>query len=297
MITQIFRNYRKTFFLLIVLVILAAIGLNLWYQNIYTDSRRVFDAMLNNSLRTSSVTKQVVQQDTGQSLDQKIYLKMGEYHVAQSVSNLNQTGGNASAQVVTESIGTPFADYVRYLAIQTDQKSQSGGELDFSKIIGTWGASVNEGSTAGELYNEMVLGVIPIGNVPADQRTKLMKLANDLDVYKVEYENMERSTVNGRPTYTYTVKVLPEAYVSFLKAYAESVGLTQLRNVRPSNYASADPIEFKVGVDVMTRRLASVTYASGRTEQYIGYGQQVDVTIPTDTVGVEELQQRIQQVQ
>lgn len=290
------RAQRARIFWLAVLLVLAFLGLNAWYRAIYSDPRRVFAAMLDNSLRSGSVTKQIVQGDESQSLEQKVRIQAGEQHVAQSVTMLSQTG-LANAEVTTESIGTPTADFVRYLSIQTDQKSTSGKDLNFSNVIGVWGKAEATGTTTGELYNESVLGVIPIGNLSASDRKKLVTLAQELDVYKVEYANVERGTINGRPSYEYTVKVLPAAYVALLKTYAEMSGLTHLKGINPSSYENAEPIEFKVAVDVRTRRLASITYANGRKENYISYGSKPQVTLPSDPVTIDELQSRLQDIE
>lgn len=296
MITTFLRAQRTRIFWLVILLIAVLFGLNAWYKSFYSEPRAVFNAMIENSLRTGSVTKQIVQEDQSQSLDQTVRLQAGETHRAQSVTMLSQTG-LASAEVVTESIGTATGDFVRYRSINTDQKGANGNDLDFSRVLGIWGKTEGSESTSGELYNEMALSVIPLGNVPQSSRRKLMQIVSDLDVYKVEYANVKRGTVNGRPSYEYTVKVNPEDYVTFLKAYAEAVGLTHLKNINPANYASADAIEFKVTVDVRTRRLSSVTYANGRQERYLSYGTHADVELPKDAVTVEELQSRLQEVQ
>ncbi len=281
-----------------VAVILAVVlfGLNAWYKSIYSDPRAVFNAMLENSLRTESVTKEVVQNTDDQTLEQIIRLQAGEKHQAQSVTNLSQQG-TASATVVTESIGTPTSDYVRYRSISTEQKSEAGNDLDFTNILGIWGKTDIEDKTSGELYNESALGIIPFANLSKVDRKKVLDLASDMNVYRVEFQNVRKGTVNGRSTYEYTVKVLPEAYVAMLQEYARAAGLTHLENINPANYASADAIEFKVTVDILSRRLSSVTYETGRQEYYLSYGNQVQTDIPTETVTIEELQQRLQEVE
>lgn len=296
MITNLIRNNRKTLFWTLIIILLASWGATVWYKNIYTDPRRVFSAMLDNSLRTTSVTKQIVQSDQSQSLDQVTRLQTGENHVVQGRTMLSQTG-LASAKVVTESIGTPTSDFVRYKSIETDQKGSSGNALDFSQVLGMWGKTEADGKTTGELYGENTLGVIPVGNLSAENRQKLLSLASELDVYKVEYENVKHGVVNGRPAYEYKVKVSPESYVTLLKAYANLVGLTQLKDINPKNYANADSIEFTVTVDLRTRRLATVIYQGGRQENYLSFGSKIDVDTPKDSIAVQELQQRIQQVQ
>lgn len=297
MIKTFLSTNRTRIYWVAVLLILLSVGAGVWYKNIYTDKRRVFEAMLVNSWRTESVVKQIIQDEEGQSSTQFIRLQAGEQHIAQSLNVIEQTGGGTSAKVATESIGTPTLDFVRYRAIETNQKSMSGKDLDFSRIVGVWGKSETNEKTAGELYNQAALGIIPFGNLSAENREKLLKIAIGQDVYKVAFANVKVGSVNGRPAYEYKVKVLPQDYVILLKEYAKMVGLTQLENINPAAYENADPVEFSVVVDVRTRRITSLIYESGRQENFTAYGSNVTVAIPKDTVSVEELQSRLQQLQ
>lgn len=290
------RAQRTRILWVVVIIGFIGVGLTYYYRNTYSDPRRVFNAMLENSLRTSSVTKQVAQNSEDQTLDQTVRLQVGGDHIAQGMTKLTQSG-LATANVMTESIGTPTSDFVRYRSIQTDQKNEAGEDLDFSQIIGVWGRTENAESTSGELYNELVLGVIPIGNLSQKDRAELLNLMTELDVYKVEFENVKTTTFDGRIAYQYPVKVLPQAYVTMLKTYAEKVGLTHLEEINPQNYANAEAIEFTVTVDVLTRRLAGIEYGSGRQEQYTAYGTKSEVELPTDTVSIEELQSRLQNIE
>jgi len=296
MIKSLLRKNRTAIYWAAFIVVLALVGLTVWYKNIYSDPRRVFNAMLENSLRTSSATKEVIQEDPSQSLNQVVNVQVGEQHVAQSRTRLVQKG-IASALVVTQSVGTPTSDFVRYRSIQTDQKSVSGGDLDFSKVLGVWGKTSAEGTTSGQLYSESVLSVIPVGNLSAQNRSELLALATKLDVYKVEYYRVKAGKVNGRPAYEYKVKVSPAEYVELLTTYASMVGLTQLKDINPQNYENSSPIEFTVKVDIRTRRLAEIVFGNGRQEKYISYGGRKDVKTPKDFVTVDELQQKIQEVQ
>ncbi|MBA3758759.1 hypothetical protein H0X10_03955, partial [Candidatus Saccharibacteria bacterium] len=119
MITTLIRANRKLLIWSALLILLIFAGLTVWYRNIYSDPRNVFQAMLENSLRTGSVTKEIVQADESQTLDQRVRLLTGDNHTVQGVTNLSQTG-LASAKVVTESLGTPTSDFVRYKSIETD---------------------------------------------------------------------------------------------------------------------------------------------------------------------------------
>ena len=296
MITTFLRAQRTRIFWVVLLLILSGVGLNSWYRSIYSDPRRVFSAMIENALQTGSVTKKVTQIDANQSLEQTVRLQTGKEHIAHGVTNISQQGA-ASATVMTESIGTPTTDYVRYRSIETDQKGVQGNDLDFSEVVGVWGETPSTGETSGDIYNETALGVIPFGNVSNDDRKRLMSMVRELDVYRVEYANVQRVDTGGRAAYEYTVKVLPQAYVAYLKEYARSVGLTHLENINPDQYANADAIEFTVRVDILSRRLVGITYQNGREERFVSYGGRVPVSKPTETISVDELQEKIQSVQ
>jgi hypothetical protein len=287
---------RKVLVVVLILVVAVLGGLGAYYKNVYSDPEVVFNAMIENSLRSGSIVKHINQEDETQSVDQIMRLQQGEQHIAQGLTNLTQTGFS-TAEVETESIGTPTTDYVRYRSIETDQKSQDGSDLDFSKVVGIWGVTEATESTSGELYNELALGVIPSGKLPADERAELLKIIKENNVYEVDYNNVARTTVNGRPTYEYTVKVSPEPYIGLLKEFAKAIGLTHLDEINPEDYKGAEPLEFKLSVDVLTRRVNTVTYSSGRTESYESFGGRKEVDEPTDTITINELQTLIQEVQ
>lgn len=269
-----------------------------WWHFIYSNPQRVFTGMLENNLRTSSVTRLRVQQSGNQRLEQYVRLNTGADDIAQGRSTITQTG-NVTAKVDTESIGTPTADYVRYTDIHTNQKDQNGKDLDFSKVLNIWGKSeTSRDDTLGELYSESSLGVVPFGNLTAAQRAELMHIIKDRNVYKADFANVKRGNVNGRPQYAYTVEVDPEGYVTMLKKFGEFMGLTQTQSLDPAEYKGAQALQFRITIDVWSRHLSSLSYqTSSRQEAYGGYGIVSHVALPQDTIPVDELQDRVQSIQ
>ena len=274
-----------------------------WWHYVRSNPKRVFEAMVANSLKTTGVTHQVKQTSGEQSLSQTIQYMTTPYNVVHANTTLSQ-GGASNASVLTETIGTPFTDYVRYLDVITAQKGADGKPLDFSKLIGVWGktnSSVDgvETQSNGELFNETILGVIPVVNLPANSRNRLLRQINENNVYTPDYSTVERRIKNGRPEYTYTVSIKPEPYVAMLKQLAQEVGLTQLEQVNPANYANSEPLQFKISVDVWTRQLTAINFsdANFRSEQYSSYGVRKPVGLPVQTISVDELQQRLQSIE
>jgi hypothetical protein len=76
------------------------------------------------------------------------------------------------------------------------------------------------------------------------------------------------------------------------------VGLKQLEGLDPSQYASAEPLTFKMKVDVWSQKLTGIEYADGqRKERISGYGINHDVVLPKETIPVQELQAKLQEAQ
>lgn len=254
--------------------------------------------MLENNLRTTSVTR-TVRQDEGQQLfDQRVRFQAGAQHVTEGSTQIEQTG-EQSAKVLTENIGTPQTDYVRYGEIDTNQTNQAGQELDFSNVIGVWGRSPagEPGQTTGEQYNEIALGAVPFGNLSASQRHDLIRFIIDNNVYEVDYGQVRRGSDGLRPEYTYQVTIQPQQYIALLKAYGEVAGLTQLRDVDPAAYQNSQPLRAEMTVDVWSQRLRRVTFENGREEAYSAYGLNRTVELPTEAVPVQELENRINNIQ
>ncbi|MDB5185800.1 MAG: hypothetical protein JWL85_323 [Candidatus Saccharibacteria bacterium] len=285
------------FFIIVGLVMLIGTGAA-WWQLVRSNPHRVFDAMIENNFKTGAVTRTVVQESGTQRLRQVTHLQNQTAHIAESRSTLEQSG-QTSATVITETIGTPIADYVRYTEVNTNQKSESGKDLDFSKVLNVWGKTevTSPESSLGELYSDSTLGVVPFADLSQPQRAKLMQLIRDNNVYAVDYNRVNRFNENGRPYYSYAVTVKPDAYITLLKAFAEETGLTQLRSLDPANYKNASELNFVIVVDVLTQRMAKLASTNGaRTELYSGYGIVKPINVPTESIPVMELQQRLQSI-
>ena len=271
-----------------------------WWHYIHSEPQQVFEGMISNSLSTRGLAKRVQQSSGNQGLDERVELMTSPYNLAHSQTVLSQTGDNTAA-ITTETIGTPFTDYVRYLDIISNQKDANGHPIDFSKIKNIWGktsASDDKTHTSGELFNETILGVVPVGDLPVAQRQALLKQIIDENVFTVDYSNVSRGIKNGRPTYVYSVTVKPEPYVHMLKTFAKDIGLTQLDTVDPANYHDSSPLEFKLTVDVWTHQLRAVNYITADRQEVLGsFGIQRPVAIPSQTISIDALQAKVQQIE
>lgn len=293
-----FKFSLVRFIVYLSIVIIVAAGLAWWFL-VRNSTERMFWSVVDNNLKTSSFTRQAVQDDGLQRIDQVIEVSTTPTQLVNGRTTITQTGDSA-ARVVTENIGTPRSDYVRYTEVETSQKNSQGQDIDFSDIKNVWGKSGDEGNdTNGQLYNESVLGIVPAAKLTPDQRRDLISLMKKEKVYEYKLVGIARSGLFGRPTYTYSVQVQPEAYIGMLKQFARAAGLTQLASVDPSQYRSAEPVTVDLKVDGWTQRLVQASYGGGsRVEELRAYGSTKQLQKPPrDFVPVEELQRRLQALQ
>lgn len=286
----------RTFIILMGIALLAG-SLGVWWSYVYNSPTSVFNRMLRVNLSTPSVTKTVVLADESQKLVQKTALETKPKQLVNSINILQRLSGEGST-VTTETISTPKADYVRFTDIKTTQKKPDGSPLNFKEVLGVWGKSdQNDPSGAAQLFNQMALGIVPIGNLSLSQRDRLLNQIKSSGVYKIDSNSVKRSRINNRPVYVYDVSVAPQAYIAMLKTFARDLGILQLEQIDPSQYGGGEAIKFRFTVDVWTGQLKKIDYMdSGRAETFSAYGARSDVVLPTSSIPAQELQGRVQQI-
>lgn len=280
------------------LVFVVVIAL-LWWNFIYQSPRRVFESMLTNNLRTSSVTKYEKTVSGNQKAEQYVRLQLGSTNASQWLVSISQPGLN----VTTESIGTPTTGYVRYIKASSTKKDASGKQADFSSILNVWGqAAPKEQSSLTQLFSQSLLDIgtvpaPPIANLSAEQQENITAYIKEQNVFVPDYKNVKRATIDGREVYQYNVTVKLAPYVRMMQVFANNVGLKDLDSLDPTQYQSAQPIKITMSVDVNSHQLKQIGYAgSGFTETYSDYGLSAPITIPTKTISATELQARLQKL-
>lgn len=291
-----FKNLPK--FLAYAGLLLLMFSLTLWWTKVYTDPKRVFWAMLDNSLSTSSVTRNVKQQNQGNLLDQYIQLNLGTQSNARVITAISQGQGDSAAKVVTESIGTEKEDYTRYTEINTKETNAEGKPLNFDQIVNVWAKAdaPQSGQQSNTRYfKEALLGVVPFADLDAGQRERLLKLMQEQGVFETDFGSTGQGREQGRRTYVYRVTVKPKPYITVLQAFTREIGLGAVEGLDQTNYEGAAPLELELAVDVLSRQLVRIVYGgNGRVESYSGHGLKTNIAIPTQTIPVSELQNRLQ---
>lgn len=287
------------------ILLIIATGIGGWYYwtNVFDNPGRVFDNMLTTVLSSPSVTKQITQTEGEQSLNQTLQLTTEPTAQAHGRNVLDQGAGTV---IITESIGAQKADYVRYNSIKTEQKNDQGKDFDFGRVLNLWGKVTTDQTTgsAPQLYNQTVLGVVPMANLSLSQRQQLIAQIKKDEVYKVDFSKAQRQRVDGRYVYTYPVTLDPVTYIKMLKTFSAQLGMHQLDNVSVEDYAGSPALGFAFTVDILSGQLTKIVYVNpedpthpNRIETYSAYGARVVVPEPRDYIGLTDLQTRLQQVQ
>lgn len=291
-----FQKYSKlNIFILAVSLLILSSSVVLWWTKVFKDPKNVFEAMLENNLSNASITRQGVQESEGGLIKQQTQLSFASKTGIHSLTTVRQSSGMGENHVVTETTATPSKDFVRYTKIETQQKSETGQQLDFSPILGVW-ATQNDQQAQSQFFPEAVLNVFMFGNLPSSQRNELVSKMRD--VYEVDYTTARQANQGGRVRYIYDVKVQPAKFVSLFNEYARVMNFSNLSQLDTQNFESSETMNLTVTVDLLSRQLVGVLYQPNQTaETYSGHGLLKPIVEPNNTVTIEEIQKRLSNIQ
>lgn len=265
-----------------------------WYQNVLTNPERILSGMLDKSLQTTSVSRNVTQVGEGNNVNQSVYLSFTPDIKAQTITKLSEKTATATTTVTTETIGTPDADYVRYSAVDI-----SGGDAkqNFDSVLNTWGA--NKATATGQapaFLNDALFVIVPFGNLNSSQRVALKNEIRDVNLYKFQDSKIDFN--NGRPYIDYNIGLTPKALVQVLAKYVEMTGVGNADELVPERYEGAPEIQVQLRVDLLSRHVRTIQFeGTGRLETYTGYNTKREVTLPTETITIDELQSRLTKIE
>lgn len=295
------NNYGNVFWGFMIAGVTVFIGAGwFWWKEVYTKPQNVFWGMIDNSLSSRGITRKVSQEGEGSNFSQTTQLIFINKAAVLGRTDLLQQAADGEDKVVTETIGTAQSDYLRYTSISTGQKKATGENFDFSSLLGVWGkqdASQVDSST-GRFFQEAALGVIPFANLTPKSRQELVSMMRVSGAYRVDFSKAVRKSENGRSVVVFPAEVNLVEYTKVLQALVKALGLNEVAELNPDDYKGVPAVKLEVSVDVLSRNLRSITYSDNqRVESYGGHGLIKDVKEPRASVGFEELQTRLQNVQ
>lgn len=287
---------NKTYMAAALGIILLILSGWIWWDKVHQSPKDVFWGMIENNLSTTSVTKRVRQTSSGASLDQMVQLQFGGVNLAHSFATFTQSG----SVVKTEEINTPTEDDVRYVSIDTTHKDASGKALNFKPLLGIWGkttTSIKNQANLNQLFYSSIMDTVPIGNLSAENRSKLINEIRSDNVYIPDIAHAVSLDKDGRKVYGYNVQVNQAAYVTVLKDFANYQGLPPLDSLSPDSFKDSPPLTFVFAIDAASHELLHITYPdNSHREDYSDYGLQSAVNLPIKTISRTELSNELQNV-
>jgi hypothetical protein len=290
--TQLSRVSKLTYLMLFVVVWLLA-ALYAWFHVVYQSPERVFQGMLRNNFSTQGYVREAVSTQGNVTSDEATQLLLGKEPMVLSATTLKQGGD----EVNTSTITTSQKNYVRYTKIKTERKDKDGRPLAFDKVIGVWAVGDSQGTGTSQAVSQLMLGLIPIGNVSAKDKQDLLDKIAKTKAISTDYKNVKKETKDGRSVYTYSVKIKPVPYLQMLKQFGNAAGLgDQVKQLNPDDYKDTPEVTVEVKVDARSRHLVStnnVGQQGAASELYSGFGIRKGVTLPERTITTDQLQQRL----
>lgn len=275
-------------------LVIYAVTAWIWWSQVYTSPRAVFEGMLAKNLSTTGVTSRHDSKEVnGLTVHKVSQLQFGAANLVRISAQTSQK--TTGTTIETETVATSNREVNRYTAIRTNQPGKDGKPFDAESVVGKW-ADGPDGSTA---FTQTVLQpyAFLMGDVPARTRDQLVGFLRDNLVYDANYA-VKRGTTDGRPTYTYTVNVQPVAYIAFVKSYAKALGLNDLDSVDPAQAQGSQAIPATVTVDVRSHRLVKVDYPTlNYSETYSDYNVPRSRDIPAAELSSQRLQDLVSQLQ
>ncbi len=278
--------------LLVLSMVLLGISGWFWWYAIVLNPDRALDDMLERSLQTASVVREVSQNDQQGQVQQLVRLDLSAKPAVQTVTQLQQPGQAGPTSVTTETIGTPQQDYIRYKAIDAGTTLKADA---LHKVVGLWGAR-ETGANGRSFFNEAVIGLVPFGNLKSQDRKALLGIMQSKQVY--QYTKVTQKSEHGRPVFVYELSIAPGDLIEALASYARATGFGDATQLDPDEYAGMPPVKMNITIDALSRQLTSIEYTdSGRLERYHGTGLKAAVPRPAQTIPLADLQQRLQSSQ
>jgi hypothetical protein len=296
-------DYKKLFYRVVVLAaVLLVVSGYLSYTRLYLTPERRFWMAMNNNLSTPSVVSATETGGTGNKSTEVTRFTFGGQEAQDKVTSVGFKNATSESKVVTETITTPETQYVRYLNIFSSEKRDNGSDYDFSKVIGNW-AKDNVGTDAEALdnqrltYAQPLITLAPFGNLAADARQAVMADLRNSGSYDVDYNGATyQTTEEGRKQMTLAVKVHTKKYVGVLQRYFRVAVFGEFPPLDPSGYSESARVNATFLIDMRSNTLAGISF-NGQNESYGDFGVLEPVALPSKTISLDELQQRLQTAQ
>ncbi len=280
-------------------LVLLIINGYLAYTRVYLSPERRFWMAIENNLTTSSVVRETQTGGTGNLNSEKTRFTFGAQAAQNKISSASLKSATSESNVTTQTVTTVKDQYIRYLNIFSSEKKESGDKYDFSKLENVWAmqprttgkAAADSQRTA---YIQPLVTLVPFGNLTASSRDKIMDSLKK--VYVTDFKHVTYQDINDEKFIVYSVQVQTKKYVMALKQHFIASGLGEFAPLDPSAYPENAHVNAQFIINKKNNNLTAISF-NNQSEHYTDYGITNQITIPTNTITLDELQQRLQAAQ
>jgi hypothetical protein len=237
-------------------------------------------------LQTGFVTRTSSQSQGTQKLTQSNDIQFTPVLIARSTVILQDTATNE--KVVTETIGTTNADFLRYVEI-----SGSKAQVKDKSAIGSWAKKTAEGQAQPQILADALLGnalmFADFSNADKNKIISELKSTNAI----AKYDLLTKETIEGWKIYTYNVVLNLAAYSKVYKNYLKLLGQDKLADEIGAQEEGAT-YQFKLSINASSRQPVILKVPGNENaEFYSNFGGRQPIIAPQTNQTINELQAKI----
>jgi|GEM_PF-6037924 len=282
-------DWRQAVAILIVIVSVLAFAKWYWYSQYYMIPKNVFWGAIDQNFQTGYITKIVKQQSGQQVMIKQDNLQFRGSLLANSIVTLQNNSPNNKSLVVTQTIGTTMADYLKYDQIDGNNKN---------KAVNVWAVGNNSKGEQPRILNDaLVSSPIMFGYLNTQKRQELIKNLRSQKVFDVDFGKTDtKYKIDGRRVYAFDVNIKLSSYIKIYSQYLKDMGQDSLAQ-QMSNAAIGGTLKATIYINPASRQMVRMQPKNSDIyESYSNFGLSRLVEPPKNVkLSIARLQQELAQ--
>jgi hypothetical protein len=276
-------------YIAVAIAVIAVLFFGGWYflNQVYLKPEAVFWGAMDRNLQTGSITKTYSEGNELQSYGLVTKLQFKGQLASQTTVVVKDETVGASSVVVTNTVGTPTQDFLKYSQISSETV-----EIPQS-AINVWGVNTaSDTQTVQVFLNELTSSPLLFGYLNHNQRSELIKAMRDNQAFEVDFASTDTTKeFAGKKVYSYDVTINLANYLPIYRTYLRMMGQAQLADQIGTSAPDAT-LALTLLIEPMSRHLMQVTIAdNGGTMTFSNHDASQQIALPTDVkLSIDELQ-------
>jgi hypothetical protein len=270
-------------------LIFGVLLVGLMFLNKPSSSDEVFNQAIENQLSAQNIYRSRTIEEGKSSQKQVTVVNFSnkENPISHDLVEINNQSQGQDVQVITEGIGTPKADYIRYI------KLDGTGSKSASSIIGKWAKNESTSTQPAQFLDNAIFGSpLMTGPLSNSTRSFIMNEVTNNEAIKIKSVDTN-AQVDGKKVYKYTVDLNLKSYIPLYKKYLSELGLGKTAEKLTAPQTDSN-LQMVIYIDPVTKKIIkaeSPQDAEGGGEYYTNEKFIIPPAVPSKIgVSVEDLQ-------